>query len=364
MHTAQEKREALNLTTEAAIRLAILAALLVACFHIILPFLLPVIWGIIIAIAVWPIVRRMTRMLGGRQKTAAALFTVLAIALLLIPSWLLAENVTEGLVEAGSMLADDEVVIPPPPDRIADWPLVGERLAESWAEAAENPPAAIAAHSDQIIAFGKYLLGTVADLGFGILQFVFAIILAGVFLTQSNGGTRALDALALRLAGEERGHELLKTAGDTVSSVVKGVLGVAAVQAVAAWIGMAIAGVPYSAAWALAVLVLAIMQLPPLLVLAPIIFYVFATTGTTGAVVFMIWSLLVGVSDGFLKPLFLGRGVETPMLVILIGAIGGLIAWGILGLFVGAVVLALGWELGRVWFKNPEFSELPEATVQ
>jgi len=348
-----DESQVLRLTTEAAIRLALLAALMFACLSILWPFVLPVIWGVIIAIAVWPVFRWLTAALGKRRKLAALLFTLVALALLVIPSWLVAETVTDALISVGEKLASGDVTIPKPPDDIADWPIIGEKLAATWTQAVEDPPAAIEAFKPQIMAVGGTLLSAVAGIGIGVLQFVFSIILAGVFLATAKGGAHAADILAVRLAGPERGHELVKTATATVTSVFKGVLGVAIVQAVAATIGMLFAGVPAAPAWGLVILILAIAQMPPLLVLGPMIFYVFSTTSTFGAILFMIWALVVSVSDSFLKPLFLGRGVEVPMLVILIGAIGGMIAWGILGLFVGAVVLAVGYQLSRAWLHDP-----------
>jgi predicted PurR-regulated permease PerM len=352
----KDERRYLNLTIEAAVHLAILVALVVACLRVLWPFALPVIWGILIAVAVWPLFRRLVAVLGERQRLAAVLFTLLALVLLLVPSWLLAESVTHALVSAGKQLAAGDVTIPPPPENVADWPLIGGKLETVWTEAAENPPAAVEAFRPQIITFGRSLVSGVGGIAIGILQFAFSIILAGVFLATAKGGAHAADALAERLAGEERGRELVKTAAHTVSSVVKGVLAVAIVQAVAATAGLLLAGVPAAPAWGLLVLLLAVVQLPPIFVMGPMIFYVFSTTPTFGAVLFTIWAILVSVSDTFLKPLFLGRGVEVPMLVILIGAIGGMIAWGVLGLFVGAVVLAVGYQFGRAWFNAPPFA--------
>jgi predicted PurR-regulated permease PerM len=357
--TRKEERRFLNLTIEAAVHLAILVVLVVACLHVIRPFALLVIWGIIIAIATWPLFRRLMAALGGRQRLAAVLFTLIALALLLVPSWLLAESVTEALVSAGKDLAAGDVTIPAPPEKVADWPLIGEKLESIWTEAAANPPAAVKSLAPQIKAIGSKLVSAVGGIAIGVLQFAVSIIVAGVFLATAKGGAHAADALAERLAGAERGRDLVKTAASTVSSVVKGVLAVAFVQAVAATLGLLLAGVPGAPVWGLLVLFLAIVQLPPIFVMGPMIFYVFSTTDTFGAVVFMIWAILVSVSDTFLKPLFLGRGVEVPMLIILIGAIGGMIAWGVLGLFVGAVVLAVGYQLGRAWFNAPAFASQP-----
>jgi len=355
-----KERRYLNFSIEAAVHLALLGALVVASLKVIWPFLLPVIWGVVIAIAVWPLFRRLVAALGERKRLAAVLLTLLALALLLVPSWLLAGSVTETLVSAGGDLAASEVTIPSPPEGVADWPLIGGKLESAWSRAVENPPAAVEALRPQIKAFGGAILASAGNLALGVLQFAFSIILAGVFLATSAGGARAANAFGQRMAGPERGPALVKTAADTVSSVVKGVLGVAVVQAAAATLGLLLAGVPGAPVWGLLVLLLAIVQLPPLFVMGPMILYVFSTTSTAGAVAFAIWAVIVSFSDTFLKPLFLGRGVKVPMLVILIGAIGGMLAWGVLGLFVGAVVLAVNYELARAWYNAPPFA-LPPA---
>lgn len=195
------------------------------------------------------------------------------------------------------------------------------------------------------------MLSTAAGAGVGILQFVISIIIAGVILANAVSFGAFLKTLARRLMGS-RGDEFAMLASKTVRSVAQGVLGVALIQSLAAGVGLLAAGVPGAGLWALLVLLLAIVQLPPILILAPIILYVFSVSSTTVAVIFMIWSILVSMSDAFLKPLLLGRGVEVPMLIILVGAIGGMIYSGIIGLFVGAVVLALGYELFRAWLEE------------
>jgi predicted PurR-regulated permease PerM len=141
-------------------------------------------------------------------------------------------------------------------------------------------------------------------------------------------------------------------AGATVQSVTRGILGVAVIQSLLAGVGMLVVGVPAAGLWALLVLLLAVIQLPPLLVLAPVIVYVFSTSSTVAAVVFAVWSVFVGMSDTFLKPVLMGRGVDVPMLVIFMGAIGGFMLDGIIGLFVGAVVLALGYTLFTAWLQE------------
>jgi len=153
-------------------------------------------------------------------------------------------------------------------------------------------------------------------------------------------------------------------ASATIRSVAQGVLGVALIQSILAGIGLLLIGVPYAGVWAGLVLLLAIVQLPPILILGPIVVYVFSVAETVPAVVFMIWSMLVSSSDAFLKPLFLGRGMDIPMLVILLGAIGGMILSGIIGLFVGAVVLAVGYTLFTVWLEQEQQGSEEQASAK
>jgi predicted PurR-regulated permease PerM len=152
-------------------------------------------------------------------------------------------------------------------------------------------------------------------------------------------------------------------AGATIRSVAQGVLGVAIIQAILAGIGLLAIGVPYAGIWTLLVLLLAIMQVPTILVLGPIMLYVFSVEATLPAVLFMIWGLLVGFSDNVLKPLLLGRGLDVPMLVILMGAIGGMIFSGIIGLFVGAVVLSVGYRLFTAWLRQDAQAAMDQETA-
>jgi predicted PurR-regulated permease PerM len=182
---------------------------------------------------------------------------------------------------------------------------------------------------------------------------IVATAIAGVFLANADS-TRAAMLRFCRRIMADRGEEMLQTTTATVRSVAVDVLGIAFIQAVLAGAGLLLAGVPGAGIWTLAILILAIAQLPPWLILGPIIFYVFSVESTTVAMIFMIWSIIVSFSDVVLKPLLLGRGVDTPILIILIGAIGGMITSGIIGLFVGAVVFTLGYKLVQAWLRAGE----------
>jgi predicted PurR-regulated permease PerM len=192
-----------------------------------------------------------------------------------------------------------------------------------------------------------------------MLKFVVSIIIAGVLLAKADGGRQVAQAFARRVAGEQ-GAKAVELAGATVRSVALGILGVALIQTSLAVAGFLVVGVPGAGFWALLVLILAVIQLPTILILGPIIVYVFSTSSTVIAVVFAIWSILVGISDAFLKPLLMGRGVDVPMLVIFIGAIGGFMLSGIIGLFVGAIIFTLGYKLFLHWL-NLDTQPVPES---
>jgi predicted PurR-regulated permease PerM len=285
--------------------------------------------------------------LGGRRTLAATLFTLLALVLLIGPTILLAETLIASAQELAANLRDGAVVVPAPPEGIGQWPVIGRPLEQYWQLASVNLQQALGEIGPQLRVFGRWLLSAAAGVGLGILHFVFAIIIAGVLLAQAQPGRRAAYAIATRLAGEQ-GAELADLARMTIRSVTRGILGVALIQSLLAGLGFLAAGVPAAGLLALICLLLAMVQ-AIVIVLIPTVIYVFATADPAVAVVFFIWSVFVGLIDNVLKPILLGRGVKAPMLIIFIGAIGGFLTFGLIGLFVGAVVLALGYELFLAW---------------
>jgi len=341
---------------EATIQIGLVVLLLYWCFKIGQPFLQIILWGIIIAVAIHPGYERLKSALGGRDRLTATLITLLALIILLVPSYLLSQSLIDTAKEYSAHLDAGTLTLPPPSESVRTWPLIGEPFYNFWSLAANNLGAALSKMIPQLKKFGIPMLSAAAGAGVGILKFVVSIIIAGVLLANAAGGGQAAQAIAVRLAGE-RGTRVVKLAGATVRSVALGILGVALIQTFLASLGFLIVGVPGAGLWALLVLILAVVQLPTILILGPIIVYVFSTGSTVTAVVFAIWSILVGISDAFLKPLLMGRGVDVPMLVIFIGAIGGFILSGIIGLFVGAIIFALGYKLFLAWLNEGLQSE-------
>ncbi len=350
-HSTQNTRVFTRNAVEAAIRIGVLALLLTWCFKIIQPFIVPLIWGTIIAVALFPLYRRLQDLLGGRGKPAALVFTLVLLALLIVPTAMLSGSLIESAQLWSARLETEGLSIAPPPLAVRDWPLIGAPVFEFWSLASSNPQEALGNAAGPLKAAGTWVLSTAAGAGFGLLLFVISIIIAGVLLAHARGAERGAQALAGRLAGEA-GLEFTAIAGATIRSVAQGVVGVALIQALLAGLGLLAADVPGAGLWALLVLLVAVIQLPPLLILGPIIVYVFYASDTWIAVTFMIWALLVSASDVILKPLLLGRGLDIPMPVILVGAIGGMLLSGVIGLFIGPVVLAVGFRLFMVWLEN------------
>jgi predicted PurR-regulated permease PerM len=346
--STNDKRH-LDRALEVAIRLAFVGLIVVWCGRIIAPFFMPALWGLIIATALYPLFLKLKQVLGGRDKATGVVFILVSLILVLAPTVWLTDSVITGASELGQGLESGSLTVPPPSEKVKEWPAVGERIHGAWAQASANLEAWVAEHRDQLKTLGNAMVSGAASLGGAVVQTVVALIIAGVLMINAIGGGRVAYAFADKMGGE-KGRELVDVAIATVRNVVKGVLLVALIQSLMAAVGLVIAGVPGAGFWAFLVLVVAIIQLPPILILGPLAAYVFSANGSNVvAIFFLVWSLVVSGSDGFLKPLFLGRGVAVPMLIILVGAIGGMITAGVIGLFVGAVILSIGFKLVEAW---------------
>lgn len=339
---------------EAAIRLGLLVLLAIYCFNIIKPFILPVIWGVIIAVAIYPIFSKLKSMLGDKNKLASIVYTLLALALLITPTVMISNSVIDTSGMISERYAEGSLEIPPPNDSVKQWPLIGEKTHALWLQASENLEATLVKYEAETKKVGKTIIAGAAGAAGTILQFVLSIIISGILLANAEAAYKLTIKIFNRLTTVVTGKEYADLAKATIRSVAQGVLGVAMIQAAFSALGMMLMDVPAWGLWTMVVLVLAIAQLPPIFVLGFVSAYVFSVAETTPAVIFLIYCLLISASDGFLKPLFLGRGMATPMLVILLGAIGGMMLSGIIGLFVGAIILALGYELFMKWLNDVE----------
>jgi predicted PurR-regulated permease PerM len=341
----------LHRSLEATIRIGLLLIISVWCFKIVEPFITPIIWGIIIAIAAYPLYNRLRTTLGERHTLAATVFTFMFLIILIVPTVLLTETLIDGLKTLAEKAKDGSLTIPPPPEDLHNMMLIGEPLAKFWLLASENIHSALLQLTPVLKVIGSWLLSAAKGAGIAILHFVVAIIIAGILLANSSGGIRTARAITRRLANE-KGADFADLAEATVRSVANGILGVALIQSLLAGLGFMVAGVPAAGLWALLCLILSIAQIGIAPILIPIIIYLFYTADSFTAVAFLIWCVPLTLLDNILKPILLGRGVKTPMAVIFIGAIGGLLSSGVIGLFIGAVILALGYDLFLLWLND------------
>ena len=348
------------------VQIAALLLLFYWCFRIVSPFASVMAWGLILSIAVYPLHLALTARLGGRERLSALLLVLVGLVGLLVPVWITADSTIGGLRYVAAELEDGRAELPPPADSVAEWPLIGKRVHRVWSGAATNLQTTLNQFRPQLQVAGQRAVSLAGHSVSTVLQFVLSIIIAGALLKSAPSGYATTRKLAAKLVGSERGGRLTDLSILTVRSVVKGVVGVALIQAVLSAIGLLVAGVPAAGLLAGIVLVLAIVQLPPLLVLGPVAIWYFSVAETVPATIFLIFAIVVSASDTFLKPMLLGRGVSVPMLVILIGAIGGAMTRGIIGLFLGAVILALGYEILTAWMVDgeSEAEEVGEAEVE
>ena len=338
---------------QAALRMSLLALLVLWCLRILGPFINPILGGIVIAIAVQNPYAKLSQALGGRPKLAAAFLVVVALLVLIVPTIALGASLVESTADWSDDFKHEQITVPPPPEGIADWPIVGERLNDIWLSASQNLESVLLKAAPYLKDVGVWLVSTVGDLGFGLLLFIVAIFIAGALLPNRDRAAELARKVAFMIAGE-KGPAMAELAASSIRSVTRGVLGVAVIQSILAGLGMLVVGVPAAGLWTLMILILAVMQLPSTIILIPVIFYVFSTSSTGVAIVFAIWSMLVGLSDNVLKPLLMGHGSSVPMLVLFMGSLGGFMAGGILGLFVGAVILSLGYTVFMAWIDDAD----------
>ena len=342
---------------EAVIRIGLLLLLASWCFKIITPFIVPVMWGVIIAVAVYPLFCKLKNMLGGRNKLATTVYTLIALACLITPTVMISDSILETSSDITERHEAGTLKIPPPDESVKEWPLIGEKTHSFWTQASVNLEATLKKYEAEVKEVGKSFVSAAAGAAGTILQFVLSIIISGILMANATGAYEVTIKIFSRLMNNKSGEAFANLSRDTIRSVAQGVLGVAMIQAVLSAAGMIVMDVPAWGLWTMIVLVAAIAQLPPIIVLCFVSAYVFSVAETTPAVIFLIYCIVVSSSDAFLKPLFLGRGMEIPMLVILLGAIGGMMMSGIIGLFVGAIVLALGYELFMAWLNKEVVSQ-------
>jgi predicted PurR-regulated permease PerM len=339
-------------TAETAIRLAILFLLLYWCYTIIRPFTDILLWSVIFAVSLYPMYKWLNGKLGGKKTLSATVLVILMLLIMILPGFLFAKSLYEGVAYLKTQYeTSGNLVIPTASENVSTWPLVGPFLYEKWNWISHNVGDALKEYAPQIKQALIGLFSSVASAGGAFLKLIISIIISGFILVGSDKAGKLVHSVFIKLLGE-KGAEFAGMAEKTIRTVIKGIVGVAFIQSILFGIGMVAAGVPLAGLWVILSLIFGIIQIGIFPVSIFVIFYVFATKSTVVAIIFLIWTIIVSLIDNVLKPILLGHGAVVPMPVIFIGAIGGFIASGLVGLFTGAVIFSVGYKLFLFWLEE------------
>jgi predicted PurR-regulated permease PerM len=336
---------------ELSVRLFVIGFLAYWTFGIVAPFGAMIVWSVVLAVALFPIFDRLSALLGGRPVVAAALITLVALFLVIGPATWMGVGFIDPAKALIAGFESGDIAVPPPPEAVKNWPLIGEQFYAFWELASTNLHSALVQLLPQLKPVGEYLLGMLRNAGVGTLKFLLSMVLSGFLLAYAPQLMLGVRALARRI-DPTKGHDYLDLAGATINAVSRGVMGLSIMQAVIGGVGMYLANVPGASLLTIAIMVLGIVQIGPLIVVAPVVFWAWTTLPTAGALALTLCMLTVNYMDNVLKPFIFAHGLSTPIPVIFIGVIGGVLAHGIAGLFVGPVVLAVVWELGSAWIED------------
>ena len=329
---------------EASLRIGFIVLLFVMSFWIIKPFLAPVLWGIVFAVGVYPLHNRLAKLLGGREKLSAILISLSGVLIIVIPTVIFTDSTVGSVTNLVDSVQEGTLTVPKPNADVAEWPLVGKSIYEIWSMASNNLSSVIDKFEPQLQSALPAVTSAIAGIYGSVILFVIAMIIAGALLLVAEPGKVAADKIFKAFVGANS-ENFADLSAATIRSVVQGVVGIAVIQTIFLSIGLYAIDMPAAGILAIIILIVAVMQLPPALVMLPLIIYVFSYADTTPAIIFAVWSIFWSLADAFLKPLFLGKGVDIPMLVVLLGSIGGMMVGGPVGLFLGSVILALAYKI-------------------
>jgi len=338
---------------ELLLPLLLLALLMALCIQLLVPFVGLLIWTTILTICFYPVHNKL-KARGMSNRWSAVLIGAVLSAFILVPTAIAAASAASSVPGLVTALQSGERQVQPPPERLHDLPLVGDRAYVLWQKASTDMPAFAKEYAPQIGAFTKWMVAQAGGLFVSVLAIVAAIIFAAITLAYAERARAFMLSILAKITGSlANGEHYMQVMGATVRSVANGVIGVAFVQALLVGIGLFVAGVPGAGLLSILAMALGVVQIPVVLVTLPAIIWAFSVKTTTVAIIFTVWSLVAGLSDAVLKPMMIGHGLEVPMPVILLGVIGGVMAYGLVGLFIGAVVLAVGYVLFMEWLNPP-----------
>ncbi len=338
------------------IRISLVGFLLFMSIKVFSPFMGMMLWALILAVTLFPLHQKLADRLKGKQGRAAFILVLSGILFLGIPTVMLSNSLIGFVQEVHTDYKNDTLTINEPAPGVAQWPLVGKKIYNTWYQASKNLPALLKKLRPQLEGFVKTSLEYAAGMATGLFQFLFSMVVAGIMLAYGRSGSDSMLKIINRIAGHKKGGNLHKLSTATIRSVAMGVIGVSTIQALIFGVGFIFIDLPGAAVVALLVLVFGIAQIPALIFTIPTVIYIWwSGDSTLTNVVFTVYFVLAGFVDNVLKPIFLGRGVDAPMPVILLGALGGMITGGLLGLFVGAIFLSLAYVIFMAWVDDDDF---------
>ena len=346
-------------------RVVLIGLLMYFSLKVVSPFLPLILWGLLLAIMLYPLHQKLAKKLKNKQGKTSAIIVACGVILLALPIFLIGNSLASSLHDTRDNYQNGTLEIPAPDAKVAEWPVIGGQVYKAWNTASKNFPQFLIDYQPKLEKIGKAAVDKFGDAIGTTFLFIGALIIAGIMMAWAEPGRNATRRILCRFAGSKNGAELQTLIAQTVSSVALGVLGVAFIQALIFGIGFVLAGIPAAGILAGIVLFVAIMQLPTLIIAVPVIILMWMVGDHSIVinVIFTVYFLLIAVSDNVLKPLLLGRGCNAPMPIILIGALGGMVNAGMIGMFLGAILLALGYQIFMDWSKEFELEEVVETVA-
>lgn len=345
--------------TDIIIRVSLIGFLVFMSFKIFHPFLSMMLWGLILAVTLFPLHQKLANKLAGKQGRAATIFVLIGVLFIGLPTVMLSGSLVDFIQQAHTSFQSGSMVIKAPAASVAEWPVVGKKVYATWDQAAKNLPALLEKLKPQLEGFVKGALNFAAGMAGGLFQFLFSMIIAGIMLAYGQSGSDSILKIINRVAGHKKGKTLHILSTATIRSVSMGVIGVSTIQALIFGVGFILIDLPAAGIIALFVLVFGIAQLPAILFTIPTVAFIWwSGDSTVMNVVFTIYFVIGGFVDNVLKPIFLGRGVDAPMPVVLMGALGGMMASGLIGLFIGAIFLSLAYVIFMAWVYDDDLDSI------
>ncbi|MET4804032.1 AI-2E family transporter [Bradyrhizobium sp. LB11.1] len=332
------------------LRLGLLALLIVWTFLIIRPFIPILTWSAVLAVSFYPAFGWLAKLLGGSPRAAATILTLVMLGIVIGPAAWLGLSAVEGISSIAGQISAGDLALQAAPEQVKSWPLIGPQLYDLWNLAYTNVRAVLREVTPYLKPLAGIMLSFAGSAGIGTLQFLLSVLVAGILFPYGPQLAAAIRGFLFRIVPEQSEH-FLELSGATIRAVSQGVIGVAIIQALFAGIGFKLAAIPSAGLLAVVVLLLSIVQLGAAIVLIPVVIWIWIDKDVMTALPLTIFFVIVGVLDNILKPLVMGRGLTTPTLVILIGVIGGTLAHGIIGLFIGPIIRAVAWELAAAWIR-------------